>query len=80
MKDLASFIHRVIYGRSDKANAGCNQSAEWQAGYAAVIDNDKTGEWLIEMEWRRRDYCMPDEPNFREWKRGMWAATFQRLL
>lgn len=68
MSDLANLIHRAIYGRSDKANSPCNQSAEWQAAD------------LIEMEWRRRDYCAADESNFKEWKRGMWAATMQRIL
>lgn len=80
MKDIAAQIHRGLYKKSDKANAPENQSDEWQAGYAAGLAHERGGASMIFEEWERRG--KPDEisDGFAAWKRGMWAATMQKLM
>lgn len=74
-KSISESCARALYGRSDKANAIENQSAEWQAGYKHGSTSQDGGE-SINAEFARRGCVMSD--GFREWKKGMWAAIMQR--
>lgn len=77
--DVPDRIARALHGKGDKANAIENQTAEFQAGYAEGLTNQAAnGLAAITAEWRRRG--SPDEltDDFREWKRGYWAARMQR--
>lgn len=81
MNDFASHIHKFCYGKSDSVNAAENQSPDFQRGYQAGMNcSDDDGRVdLICDEWTRigKPDHIPD--SFAEWKRGMWAAVFQKL-
>lgn len=71
-----------MYGKSDKANAQGNQSEDFQAGFAAGKDRDRSTDNLdcIGVEYLRRKeppIDTKDFAKFKEWKRGFWAGRMQ---
>ena len=77
--DLPAEIHHMTYGCSDKVNAPENQSKEFQAGYKVGMACDDRHA-SIHAEWLRRGSPTIPSPAFKEWKRGLWAASFQKIF
>lgn len=80
MSDIGSKIAEFAYGKSDKVNSPQNQSEGFQRGFRDRMDDlaSWTGD-LIGLEWERIGRPMPLTEDFKEYKRGLWAATFQTL-
>lgn len=81
MRDLAQLIHKGIYGKSDKANSPENQTEEFQRGFKFAMDNDEMeSDQMIMQGWLMFGRLGYETSEFREWKRGMWAARMQRTI
>ena len=70
-------IHYSLYGKSDEPNAKENVNSKFfQMGYQLSINNAKPTLQLITEEWHKLGAIIAIE-DFRELKRGMWAAKMQ---
>lgn len=79
-ESLATKLARFAYGKSDSANAKENQTDGFQRGYKFAIDHPSMGSCeMIAAEFLRQGRPMVATADFTDWKRGMWAAVFQRL-
>lgn len=72
-------LSRIFHGKSDRANARENQNEDFQSGFAFGRDFNGDRMKAITSEWIKRGKPHSREEGFAEWKRGMFAATFQKL-
>lgn len=81
--DPAETLHRSIYGKSGRASANAG-NAEFLAGYDLGRTVEVSGEVrdLFDDEYERRGSPVYGKPlrDFKEWKRGVWAAALQRAF
>ena len=74
MKNSSTIIHKSLYKKHDSPNASCNQSSFFQDGYKYGSD-EMPKEW-ISKKWAKWE---GSDDEWREWKRGVWAARLQKL-
>ena len=80
--DLGAKIAQWSYGKSDKVNSPQNQSNGFQRGYKDRV-KAATGIETLELitaEWVRIGRPKHTPLEFKEYKRGLWAASFQTLF
>ena len=77
-EDSCEKIHQQQYGKSDKANAACNQNPDFQEGYAWGIETFAfQAEMILKAEIAFRSEFTVGPEGFEEWKRGLFAARLQ---
>ena len=81
-RDVPGDIHRKNYGLSDKANAPCNQSPDFQEGYRiGSASMAYRAEGILEEEWTLRQESGDDlQAGWDEFQRGFWAARCQCIV
>lgn len=76
---ISEKLAKWSYGKSDKVNAAENRSDGFQRGYRTALSNPGIDVLdLISAEWNRIRQPNNFPEDFKDFKRGLWAASLQR--